>query len=338
MRKEQRTLKSNHFFSIFNLFKMQEKLIFNVKGVSFAMVFVKGGKFMMGSDQYSSEGPVHEVTIGDHYMMETDVTQELYEAVMGTNPSHFTGDKKRPVERVNYYDSVAFANKINELVAKETGCYFSLPSESMFEYAARGGNKSKGFTYAGSNDINEVAWYWGNSNSQTHPVATKAPNELGLYDMCGNVWDWCIDDWHSNYVGAPTDGTPWIDDEKEREEIMNQEFWKIYKRRMSNCVEPVQTDNCFGCSDDGNINFVFSASIPKSIFVPQLKWTQDGTVLVANSLGGQFRILKLVQDGKEVNILFDSKDSNKPLLTGTLENLKDFAQNRFCQEFSDQNA
>lgn len=161
---------------------------FTVNGVSFKMMPVQGGTFTMGatdeqSDAQSNEKPAHEVTLSSFYMGETEVTQELWLAVMGTNPSSFTGDLLRPVERVSWNDCQAFITQLNAL----TGQQFRLPTEAEWEFAARGGNLSHGFQYSGNNDIDMVAWYYGNSGNQTHPVASKQANELGLYDMSGNT-------------------------------------------------------------------------------------------------------------------------------------------------------
>ena len=161
-----------------------------VNGVSFKMIYVEGGNFMMGTygGEFPRENPPHAVKVSDFYIGMTEVTQELWEAVMGRNPSMFRGGK-RPVEMVDYYDCQEFIGKLNRL----TGENFRLPYEAEWEYAARGGKKSKGYTYAGSNSIGQVAWYNGNSGGHTHNVATKQANELGLYDMNGNVWEWCQD-------------------------------------------------------------------------------------------------------------------------------------------------
>lgn len=176
-----------------------EEQTFTVNGVSFTMKFVEGGTFQMGatseqgSDAYSGESPVHSVTLSGYWMGETEVTQELWRAVMGSNPSYFKGDNL-PVEGVSWNDIVNdFLPKLNNL----TGKNFRLPTEAEWEYAARGG-KSGGYKYAGSNTIGDVAWYTDNSSSKTHAVATKQPNELGLYDMSGNVWEWC-QDWYGSY-------------------------------------------------------------------------------------------------------------------------------------------
>ena len=173
---------------------------FAVNGVAFKMVKVAGGTFQMGatseqgSDALTDEKPVHSVTLSDYYIGQTEVTQELWEAVMGSNPSYFKGDNQRPVESVSWDDCQEFIKKLNRL----TGKNFRLPTEAEWEYAARGGNKSKGYKYSGSNDADAVAWYEKNSGSKTHPVETKQSNELGLYDMSGNVWEWC-QDWYGKY-------------------------------------------------------------------------------------------------------------------------------------------
>ena len=180
---------------------------FYANGVSFDMVEVKGGTSRMGatseqgSDADSDEKPVHSVTLSSFYIGKTEVTQALWKAVMGCNPSELKGDNL-PVECVSWDDCQEFIRKLNSL----TGQNFRLPSEAEWEFACRGGNKSRGYKYSGSNynDIDYVAWYAGNSGDKTHPVATKLPNELGIYDMSGNVWEWC-NDWCGDYTsGAQT--------------------------------------------------------------------------------------------------------------------------------------
>ena len=172
---------------------------FKVNGVSFDMIMVEGGTFTMGatseqgSDAYDWEKPAHQVTLSDYYIGETEVTQALWQAVMGSNPSNFKGNSN-PVESVTWNDCQEFVEKLNKL----TGRTFRLPTEAEWEFAARGGNKSKGYKYSGSNNVKDVAWYTDNSGSKTHAVKTKSPNELGLYDMSGNVWEWC-QDWYGSY-------------------------------------------------------------------------------------------------------------------------------------------
>lgn len=183
----------------------QQDLNFNVNGVQFRMKYVEGGSFMMGApddddEAWGDEKPAHKVTLDSYYIAETQVTQELWQAVMGSNPSYFKGDIHRPVENVSCNDYQEFIKKLNSL----TGKTFSLPTEAQWEYAARGGKNSKGYRFSGSNDIGSVAWYDGNASSTTHPVAQKHANELGLYDMTGNVWEWCLDWFDSNYyVNSP---------------------------------------------------------------------------------------------------------------------------------------
>ncbi|MDE7388447.1 MAG: SUMF1/EgtB/PvdO family nonheme iron enzyme, partial [Muribaculaceae bacterium] len=168
---------------------------FTVNGVSFEMVKVEGGSFQMGSySGANDEQPVHSETVGTFYIGKTEVTQRLWGAVMGTNPSSFRGENL-PVENVSWYDCQEFVDRLSRM----TGRIFRLPTEAEWEYAAKGGNKSRGYTYSGSNDLYRVAWYTENSGSTTHPVAQKLDNELGIYDMSGNVWEWCSDNYSSNY-------------------------------------------------------------------------------------------------------------------------------------------
>ena len=169
-----------------------------VNGATFSMIKVDGGTFMMGLEGDASATPVHQVTLSDYYIGETEVTQALWQAVMGSNPSSNKSDVLLPVENMIWDDCQTFAVKLSRLAGRD----FSLPTEAQWEFAARGGNKSLGYTYAGSNNLDEVAWYSANSNNRTHIVGTKAPNELGLYDMSGNVFEW-IQDYHGNYTSEP---------------------------------------------------------------------------------------------------------------------------------------
>ncbi len=171
-------------------------LTFTVNGVSFDMIYVEGGTFMMGSEAANAEEdekPIHEVTLSDFYIGEMEVTQQLWQLVMGNNPSVKEGNNL-PVTNISWDDCQTFVEKLSEM----TGMHFRLPTEAEWEYAARGGRRSQGYTYAGSDVIDEVAWYEVNSNNKTHAVGQKQSNELGIYDMTGNVWEYCYD-WHMPY-------------------------------------------------------------------------------------------------------------------------------------------
>ncbi|MDR2970771.1 MAG: formylglycine-generating enzyme family protein [Bacteroidales bacterium] len=180
-----------------------------VNGAKFEMVYVQGGIFNMGctseqgSDCWDNEKPAHQVTVGSFYIGKYEVTQALWWAVMGNNPSYFKGDNL-PVEKVSWDDVQQFIRKLNEM----TGKRFRLPTEAEWEYAARGGNKSQGYKYSGSNSLYNVAWYDDNSGEKTHPVGTKNPNELGIYDMSGNVWEWCGDWYGENYYSSSPASNP----------------------------------------------------------------------------------------------------------------------------------
>jgi len=174
------------------------------------MVHVRGGTFRMGctaeqNDCADNEKPVHQVQVSDFEIGKYEVTQEVWEAVMGENPSHFKGCSQCPAEHVSWEDVQAFLKQLNEV----TGSRYRLPTEAEWEYAARGGQRSRGYPYAGSETPGSVAWYGRNSWGATHPVGQKHPNELGLYDMSGNVWEWVADCWHADYVGVPSDKSAW---------------------------------------------------------------------------------------------------------------------------------
>ena len=175
--------------------------VLRVGNVSYRMIPVNGGTFTMGAtsemtEPYDDEKPTHQVTLSSYSIGETEVTQALWKAVMGSNPSYFKGDNL-PVETVSWNDCQTFIRKLNGL----TGRHFRLPTEAEWEYAARGGNQSRHTQYSGSDNIDEVAWYRENSGNKTHPVKTKQPNELGIYDMTGNVWEWC-QDWYGSYSSS----------------------------------------------------------------------------------------------------------------------------------------
>ncbi len=179
-----------------------EDKIYTVNGVSFKMIAVKGGTFTMGATPEQVGGdpdelPTHEVTLSNYYIGETEVTQELWAAVMGENPENLPSSMLHPVEKVSWEDCQYFVSKINEL----TGETFHLPTEAQWEFAARGGIYGHGQLYSGGNTIDEVAWYAFNASGVPHPVKTKAPNELGIYDLSGNVWEWCSD-WYGPYSSS----------------------------------------------------------------------------------------------------------------------------------------
>ena len=192
----------------------QETRTFTVGGVTFNMKLVEAGTFQMGSTTGdSNEAPVHSVTISkDYYIGETEVTQALWKAVTGYSPTssgsswsstYGLGDNY-PAYYISYKDVQSFITKLNSM----TGENFRMPTEAEWEFAARGGNKSKGYTYSGSNTIGDVAWYTDNSSSKTHIVKTKAANELGIYDMTGNVWEWCSDWYSSSYYSSSPQNDP----------------------------------------------------------------------------------------------------------------------------------
>ncbi|MFZ2899406.1 MAG: formylglycine-generating enzyme family protein [Saprospiraceae bacterium] len=226
----------------------------------FDMVFVEGGSFLMGGEKYDWEKPVHPVQVSDCWMGRHPVTQWLWDAVLKLgNPSYFKG-KNRPVENVSWYDAAVFCNALNKLCDYEP-CYFGdpefkslfgktgegyslpnegevfrkvaakgyrLPTEAEWEYAARGGKdpeKRARFEYAGGEKLDELGWYDDNSHGETKPVGLKLPNELGLCDMSGNVWEWCEDQWHSNYKGAPADGSAWVGREQGTHRVVRGGSW-----------------------------------------------------------------------------------------------------------------
>lgn len=211
-----------------------DTLTVTVSNVSFKMVHVKAGTFTMGCTDEQAAFPrgewevednydrtaferVHEVTISqDFFIGETEVTQALYEAVMGENPSGFANGGSYPVETVSFNDAMEFCRRLSEM----TGRTFTLPTEAQWEYAARGGHKAPAepTVFAGSANLYEVGWYMGNAEETTHEVATLKPNALGLYDMTGNVWEWCRDWWYDDFGSdpvtdpeGPSEGTKHVD-------------------------------------------------------------------------------------------------------------------------------
>ena len=192
-------------------------------GVILEMAAIPGGTFMMGSpenevERFSDERPQHHVTVPSFLMGKYPVTQAQYQAIMGTNPSLFKGSN-RPVERVSWYDAVAFCEKLSQI----TGKTYRLPSEAEWEYACRGGTTTP--FYCGETISTDLANYDGNYTygqgqkgeyrEKTTKVGIFPANPFGLYDMHGNVWEWCQDSWHSNYEGAPTDGNARLNNEED---------------------------------------------------------------------------------------------------------------------------
>lgn len=207
--------------SIVSMTYSKGTLIFIIKSVTFTMVKVDGGTFTMGArikqrkDADDDERPTHPVTLSDYYIGQTEVTQALWEAIMGESVTQIANREgwstygvgaDYPMYYISYDNCTTFVDKLNTLLSSQLGGKrFALPTEAQWEFAARGGNKSKDYKYAGSNNLDEVAWYNGNSDDNTHPVAQKQPNELGLYDMSGNVYEWCKD-WYDDYSSnAQTD-------------------------------------------------------------------------------------------------------------------------------------
>ena len=180
---------------------------YTVNGVTFKMVKVDGGTFTMGATeeedadyQVFKGSPKHQVTLSKYWIGQTEVTQELWAAVMGSNPSTDQSNLQYPVNSISWEDCATFISQLNQLTGKQ----FRLPTEAEWEYAAKGGAKSMGYVYSGSDNLDEVAWFSTNSESRLHQVGTKKANELGLYDMCGNIDEWC-NDWYSLYTAEPVE-------------------------------------------------------------------------------------------------------------------------------------
>lgn len=192
--------------------KSDNKLHSNAAGMEF--VFIPGGSFVMGSlddaqGPENNETPRHNVTLKAFYLQTTEITQAQWTALTGNNPSHFSGDNL-PVERVTWDDAQLFLQKLNTL---DPGKNYRLPSEAEWEYACRAGTETVYYNGSEECDLDDIAWYGGNSENRTHPAGKKGANPWGLHDLLGNVWEWCEDRYHPDYTGAPDDGSAWLSGE-----------------------------------------------------------------------------------------------------------------------------
>ena len=206
------------------------------------MVWVEGGTYDRGctSEQENcddDEKPVMEVRVDGFWISKYEVTQEKWRKVMGTNPAATLTYVAGPMPggKCKLERCAAFIKKLNQ----QTGRNYRLPTEAEWAYAARGGNKSRGYQYAGSDNLGAVAWYGaysdGNSEKNTNPVGQKKPNELGLYDMSGNVWEWCQDVWHDSYQGAPADGSAWLQEGDQARRVLRGGSWGFSYMGLPGC-------------------------------------------------------------------------------------------------------
>jgi len=184
------------------------------------MVLVKGGTFEMGSNENNDEKPIHAVILPDFYIGKYEMTQKQWRDIMGSVEAGACD--QCPMENVSWEDVQQFLQKLN---AKYPEYNYRLPSEAEWEYAARGGQQSKGYKYAGSNKLGEIAWFGENSGGSTHAVGNKKANELGLYDLSGNVWEWCADVSHVGYMGAPENGSAWLKDGDQKKRVIRGGSW-----------------------------------------------------------------------------------------------------------------
>ena len=197
--------------------------------VKLELVDIPAGSFMMGSNDYDSEKPLHKVTLKAFKIGKYPITQKQYEAVMGNNPSNFQGNENCPVENVSWHDAVKFCEEISKRIGQKV----KLPTEAQWEYACRSGSTEKYCFGDNVDQLENYAWYKDNSGSKTHSVGEKLPNSWGVHDVHGNVWEWCEDVWHENYNSAPVDGTAWLKDGKQDIRVLHGASWydnDIYSR------------------------------------------------------------------------------------------------------------
>jgi formylglycine-generating enzyme required for sulfatase activity len=226
------------------------------------MVNMPTGKFNMGSNKYDHEKPIHEVIVPAFQIGKYPVTQAQYQAVMGNNPSRFSGNPQNPVESVTWFNAQAFCEKLSQL----TGKNYRLPTETEWEYACRAGTKTRFSFGDDESQLGDYAWFNGNSNSATHPVGQKRPNSWGIYDMHGNVWEWCADEYHESYVNKPENikkngSIAWLDNN-----ITNKSFmiirggsWNHYPR---DCRSASRSSLDIPYSSDG---FRVVCDLPQSV-------------------------------------------------------------------------
>ncbi len=193
-------------------------------GVKMEFVLIPAGRFTMGSNEYAGSKPPHEVRIGrPFYLGKFEVTQEQWQAVMGSNPSRYKGDSNLPVESESWKDCQAFCKKLSSKMGKS----IRLQTEAEWEYACRAGSSGKYCFGDGEDELGQYAWYYMNSGGKTHAVGGKQANAWGLYDMHGNVWEWCEEAYHENYTGAPTDGSAWTSGGNQSFRVMRGGSWDL---------------------------------------------------------------------------------------------------------------